>query len=376
MSVQSRLVRYAEFIENEYLAGFRKPDEYSLENLSPDLRRRIRNGEFTRIVFTGMGCSAIVSDVIRGYFVEQRVPIDVHVMNDYDSRFLIPDSILHDEGTLIVISSYSGHSTEPLMALQQLSSISHRVLLLTSGGKLAERGRETDISIAYWRLRNPDREYPLFHVTQYFAILMDVFFQLGVVDHDHRADLVELTHQLRRDFDETRAATARRIAEESVDANLVMIASPKWHESLLKLCKMHLNEIAMVPATRNYLHEFCHSEVASLSNTKQRHSLLVFVDSDDDDYTKHKAANLVRLLTADRWENRNVVVNRVELDQPGFLRKFFGALNLVQHITLELGRYENTASRELISEAAGNSWYHRSTMAAERELRDSLTKSA
>ena len=32
----------------------------------------------------------------------------------------------------------------------------------------------------------------------------------------------------------------------------------------------------------------------------------------------------------------------------------------------ELGRYTNVASRELISEAAGNPWYHSTTIEAER----------
>jgi glucose/mannose-6-phosphate isomerase len=365
MMLQPRLTRYADFMENEYLAGLVKPDEYSLKDVRDNLRRRMADGSFKRIVFTGMGCSAIVSDVIRAYLIESGVPIDVYVMNDYHSRFLVPDSLLEDEGTLIIISSYSGHSTEPILAFERFRHALHRVLLLTSGGRLAESGREAGASIAYWCLRGPDREYPLFHVTQYFAILMEMFHQLGMMSHDHRQALEELATQLKADFGPAQIQAARAIARDSLDANIVMIASPQWHESLLKLCKMHLNEIAMVPATRNFLHEFCHSEIASLSRTERRHSLLVFCDADDDEYTKRKTANLVKLLTASRPENHNVVVHRVELDQSGFLRKFFGALNLIQHVTFELGREHNTPSRDLISEAAGNQWYHSSTITAE-----------
>ncbi|MBB4887118.1 SIS domain-containing protein [Streptomyces netropsis] len=363
--MKSRLDRYEEFIEKEYRAGLTKPDEYSLEAITPKLRSRFANGEFKRIVFTGMGCSAIVSDIVRGYFAEIGSPIEVHVLNDYDFRFLAPSSVLDDEGTLYIISSYSGHSQEPVLAYQGLKSKQDRVLLLTSGGKLAGLGQADGVSIAYWRLREPDREYPLFHVSQYFAILMDMFHKLGLLDDNHHTRLAELSAELEADYDNTRRELVERVAHDSQDANVIMIASPKWHESLLKLAKMHFNEMSMVPAARNYFHEFCHSEVATLSDPDRKHSVIWFADPDDDDYTIAKGENLVRLLTEERPENLNVRISRVDLGEGDFLRKYFNALNIVQHTALALGRYHETNSRDLISESAGNPWYHSTTIESE-----------
>lgn len=361
----ARLQRYSDFIEDEFAAGLLKPTEYSLDDMDVRLVQRIAAGEFKRIVFTGMGCSAIVSDVLRGFLIERGVAVDVFVLNDYDPTFLLPAGMLGDETTLVVVSSYSGHSTEPLMALERMSAFAHRIILLTSGGPLAERGRQLGVSRVYWRLSNPDREYPLFHVTQYFAILLDVFSRFGLLPHNYQDNLAVLA----KDLNATSAAReeqARQLAADSTDANVVLIASPKWHETLLKLCKMHLNEIAMMPATRNYLHEFCHSEIASLSDPGRRHSVLVFLDRDDDEYTRAKADNLIGLLTAARPENAAVAVARIELDQPDFLLRLFSALDLVQRTTRILGTGLATPSRELISEAAGNRWYHSSTINAER----------
>lgn len=362
--MKSRLDRYEEFIEKEYRAGLVKPDEYSLEDVTPALRERMAAGEFKRIVFTGMGCSAIVSEIVRGYFAEIGLPIEVYVLNDYDFKFLAGRSVLDDEGTLYIISSYSGHSQEPIRAYQRLRDVRDRVLLLTSGGQLAEAGRADGVSIAYWRLREPDREYPLFHVSQYFAILMDMFHEFGMLDDNHRSRLAELAEVLEVDFEGLRGI-ADQISEASQDANIIMIASPKWHESLLKLAKMHFNEMAMVPTARNYFHEFCHSEVATLSNPTRKHSVIWFSDRDDDDYTLAKGENLQRLLTDDRPENRNIRFTRVDLGEGDFLRKYFNALNIVQHAALSLGRYHETESRDLISEAAGNPWYHSTTIESE-----------
>src|SRR3954471_4096319 len=162
--MEARLDRYERFIDKEYLPGMLKPDEYSMAELTGGLRERLAANRFKRIAFTGMGCSAVVSDIVRGYFTELRLPIEVHVLNDYDFRFLAPASALDDE-TLYVISSYSGHSTEPIMAFESLRGRPSQVVLLTSGGRLAELGTAAGVSIIRWQLSEPDREYPLFHVS-------------------------------------------------------------------------------------------------------------------------------------------------------------------------------------------------------------------
>lgn len=49
--------------------------------------------------------------------------------------------------------------------------------------------------------------------------------------------------------------------------------------------------MAIAPATRNFFHEFCHSEVATLSDPDRRHSVLLFRDNDDDAYTQTRTRN-------------------------------------------------------------------------------------
>lgn len=239
------------------------------------------------------------------------------------------------------------------------------MLLLTSGGDLAAEGERLGVSVARWELQAPDREYPLFHVTQYFAILMRMFLELGLVAEDHLPEIEQLPAQLAADFTGREWGTADAIAQAGRDANTVMLASPRWHESLLKLAKMHFNEMAMVPATRNYFHEFCHSEVATLSDPERKHSIILFIDDEEDDYTAAKQKNLLALLTADLPQNKQVRVTEVRLDQLTFLRKYFTALAVLQQAVLKLGLYHDTASRDLISESAGNRWYHSTTIDAE-----------
>ena len=168
--MQPRLQRYKQFIQSGFADSLLWNKDYSLVGVDKELISRIKKGQFSRIIFTGMGCSAIVSDVVKGFFASQKIPIYIEVINDYDVDFLLDKEVLQDKKTLVIISSYSGFSQEPIHFYDRIKNLTKNIIFLTSGGKLAEIAKKDTVSIIYWKLRKPDREYPLFHVPQYFAI--------------------------------------------------------------------------------------------------------------------------------------------------------------------------------------------------------------
>ena len=178
--IQPRLNRYKQFIESQFIDSLLWNEDYSLKGLKPKLKEKIMSGHYKRIVFTGMGCSAIVSDVIKGFFADQQIPIFIDVINDYDINVLIDKDVIQDDHTLIIISSYSGYSQEPIHFYRNIKHLTNNIIFITAGGQLSEIAKEDDISIIFWQLRNPDREYPLFHVPQYFSIFLNVFYELKI----------------------------------------------------------------------------------------------------------------------------------------------------------------------------------------------------
>ncbi|MFH1591592.1 MAG: SIS domain-containing protein [archaeon] len=359
-TTQPRLRRYRAFIGDAFLDGFRRNSEYAIEGFFPRLKKKMRRGGFRRILFTGMGCSAIVSDIIKGFFADQGVDIHVEVLNGYHVEQLIDVGTLKDGKTLVIVSSYSGFSKEPVLAYERMREHTKDIIFLTSGGRLYELARSDKVPVIKWAIIDPDREYPLFHVPQYFAILLDVFCRFGILRENYAKRLEKLAddlHELKLSRD------ARDIARMVRGKDIIMLATPLWHTSLLKLIKMHLNEIAMVPAHRNYFHEFCHSEVGVCSMPTIRQAIFMFKDMDDDAYTKAKMDNARKAI----MEGGDNMAITIPLDQPDFLHKLFATLMLFQHITYKLGIMENTPSRELISRAAGNMWYNRETIKAEME---------
>lgn len=362
--MQPRLIRYKEFIERDYLKGLLKNKEYSLE-IKKELEEKIRNKKFKRILFTGMGCSAIVSDIIKGFFSNKKIPIQVEVINDYQLDYLLDKEIFKDEKTLVIISSYSGYSQEPINAYEEIKKLTKDIIFLTSGGKLGQIANKDQVSTIYWKIENPDREYPLFHATQYFSILLDIFHKLNLLDTNYEKEIVETVNYLKKEFNKEKINQAKQIAKRMENKDIILLASPKWYLTLLKLADMHINEMAMAPSHRNYLHEFGHSEVAILSDPKMKQFVAIFKDSEEDQYTKDKIKRIKELLKEGVKQNKNIDVEVIDLNQKDFLKKFFSSLLFIQYISYYLGIYYDFKSRELISIAAGNSWYNIKTIKKE-----------
>ncbi|NQZ06627.1 MAG: hypothetical protein HRT35_05630 [Algicola sp.] len=357
MKKQTRITRYEQFIRNEFAGGLTKNKEYCMSKLDGKLRDDIVSGKFKQVVFTGMGCSAIVSDLIKGFFIESGVPVYVDVVNDYEFDYLMNTKSKNVEETLFIISSYSGFSKEPIIAYKNIKKLSDNIILLTSGGDLEQLGLDNNESIINWRLTNPDREYPLFHAHQYFAIILDIFHKLNILPSNYEEELRATSDHLETmvqspQINESAIQIARRLS----GGDVLLMASPKWYQILLKLVKMHFNEISMTPAHRNYIHEFCHSEVAVFTDPMLKHGILHFQD-EEDEYTKAKTDNLESLLTANISQNQNIEFIRVKVEGKDFFHKLFSTLLYVQLVVLEMGSINNTKSRDLISTAAGNVWY-------------------
>lgn len=364
--MQPRIKRYKKFIEQDLIPSLLWNKDYSVEAVSTVMKRRLHGKKFRRIVFSGMGCSAIVSDVIKGFFAEQKIPVHVEVVNDYDVDYLIDPAWTNDPQTLFIISSYSGYSSEPVFLYEKIKHQTKNILFLTSGGKLGEIGKKDNISIVYWKLRKPDREYPLFHVPQYFSILLDLFFEFGVLKNNYQKDLRSCSIFLKKYHNRSMIKNAQRMAKKMKGRDIVLLASPKWYLTLLKLADMHLNEMAMVPSHRNYFHEFTHSEVAVFTDPKKPLGIILFRDHNEDAYTRTKMKNVVSILSARHRENKHIEIAEVQLNQKTFINNFFQGLLFTNELALALGKKTNTKSRELISRTAGNPWYNQKTIQAEQ----------
>lgn len=87
--------------------------------------------DFKRIVFSGLGGSAIGGDLVKSYlYFESKLPI--LVFREYNLPAFL------DEDTLVFISSYSGNTEETLSAYQEAKARGAHLVCISSDGKLKE----------------------------------------------------------------------------------------------------------------------------------------------------------------------------------------------------------------------------------------------
>jgi glucose/mannose-6-phosphate isomerase len=334
--------------------------EYDLDGLDEGLRNRIESGQFSRIVFYGMGCSSVVSDIVKGFFLSERIPIRVEVINDYDLDWFIDREVLRDEATLTIIVCYSGWSVEPCLFYESMRQMTgnRNLIVLSGGGKIAGLCRQDGTSLIQYKLRHADREYPLYHVQQFFSIFLDLFHKLKITKSSYQAELEESARFLQEEFNEGTLRRAEAIAEKLRDSRIVLLGTADWYVTLLKQTTMFFNEIAMVPTHRNLLHEFSHTEVAAYSDPASKQAIVTICDANADEYTRNKIRTLKEVFGDESVpQNRNIEFVNIELDQENFFKRFFFGHFFMVYIAYYLSQHADVTGRDLISIAAKNPWW-------------------
>lgn len=210
------------------------------------------------VVVAGMGGSALAASLLGTW---PKLPVPFEVVRNY----AIPDYV--SEQTLFIASSYSGNTEESLEALQKAIDKKAQIIVISSGGKLAELAEEND--------------YPLYRLPEGFQPRMAVFYNLAaLVQICESAQLVNkgITGQLRDSADWLRGQIeqwlptvpaesnqAKQIARELMGKSPVVYAGPELSPAAYKW-KISFNENAKNVAWYGQLPEFNHNEFLGWSS--------------------------------------------------------------------------------------------------------------
>jgi len=350
--MQPRIKRYKKYIENEFAASLLWNQDFKLLNFDKNIRCKLTSKDFSKIIFFGMGCSAIVADILKGFIIDQNIKMTLDVINDYQINYSILGSKIQNKNYIFIISSYSGRTPEPILFYKELKEAKSNFICLTSGGKLLSSALRDNIPVIKYCLRNPDFEYPLFHVPQFLSIILKFFYDFDLISSDYFIELQRISKKISNINLRTEFIKLQYIAKRIFKSEIILLADPKWYLILLKLFKMHLNEIAMISAHRNYLHEFTHSEVAILSNPKEKKSILIVKDNENDFLTRKKIISLKKMFNRNIIENKNIFVTEFPIRGNSFLEKFYFSIFRFSLLNLILADMTDTKCRNLIWKSA------------------------
>ncbi len=233
--------------------------------------------EIRSILICGLGGSGIGGTIISQLLAsEARIPIVVN--KDYS----IPSFV--NENTLVVACSYSGNTEETISMLQEASSKTEEICLISSGGQFFEMAKEKNYNFVKIPSGHPPRaafglSFPqLYYVLSFYNIIDDSY-------------LLEFNNSIRLINQEENAIqeNAKSIAQ-SLDGKIPVIYSESTFEGVAIRFRQQLNENSKLLAWHAVIPEMNHNELVGW-RTKNNNLAAVFIESSKSYYrNKERAA--------------------------------------------------------------------------------------
>ena len=251
--------------------------------IGKDCNFKIDNN-FNKIVFTGLGGSAIGADLLRSYLAhELKVPVIVN--RDYTLPAFV------DKDTLLIVSSYSGNTEETLSAYKEGKEKNAKIVAITSNGelkKLAEKHRFPFITIP--------QGFPPRCALGYSSIPMLVLFSKSGIIPDKTEDIIEAAEVLKELRDKTLSFdvkgnenTAKKIAEELLNKYPVIYGANQHTDIAATRWRGQLAENSKTVSSSHVFPEMNHNEIVGWSNPKNlMKDLVVILLRDKDDHPRVK----------------------------------------------------------------------------------------
>jgi glucose/mannose-6-phosphate isomerase len=247
--------------------------------------------DFRQVVVAGMGGSAIGADLLASYCASIS-PIPVTVHRDYDLPLFARGA-----ETLVICSSHSGNTEETLSAFDAARKAECRLVVVTTGGELAERAKENNIPV--WTFDHAGQ--PRAAVGFSFGLLLAMFQRLGYLP-DQQEAVNDAVAGMKRSQGHLKSEVisaknpAKRYAGQLM-GRWVTIVGAGLTAPIARRWKTQLNEIAKAGANFELLPEADHNALAGTMNhqeTLNAHTILLFLRTDSDHPRNRLRSDLTR----------------------------------------------------------------------------------
>jgi glucose/mannose-6-phosphate isomerase len=203
------------------------------------------------VVVLGMGGSGIAGDVLQAV-AAPFMPVPVTVVRGYEAPHFV------GEGTLCFAVSYSGNTEETVEAAQSAVAAGARMVVLSTGGQLAELAAAWDAP----HIPLPDIPMPRAGIGAVSIPPLLVLERVGLFPGaaQYVAEAVQQL-QRRRDALIVEGSSAHRLAEEIGRTVPIAYGGDAIGEVAAYRFKCQVNENAKAPAFSGAVPEMCHNEI-------------------------------------------------------------------------------------------------------------------
>jgi glucose/mannose-6-phosphate isomerase len=288
-----------------------------INNFSEQLKYQpeIENSETFRkqskFVIAGMGGSNLASGLIKIW----NPKLDIIIHRDYG----LPLAQKNLDDHLIIASSYSGNTAETIDALETAIKYRLPVIAISTGGKLIEIAKESNI---------PYIQLPDLNTQPRLAIGVSLKAMLTAMGEDElSSELEDLADSLNpEEFESEGMDLAKKLKNK-----IPVIYSSVANEPLGYIWKAMMNEDAKVPAYQNVFPEANHNDMNGFDGSSEGKLLsekfhLIFIKDHSDDLRIHERMDLAEKM----YEERGLGVSVVGLVDSSSWKKIFNCLFIAE----------------------------------------------
>ncbi|XLQ19919.1 MAG: bifunctional phosphoglucose/phosphomannose isomerase [Candidatus Moraniibacteriota bacterium] len=285
------------------------------------------NADFSRIMISGMGGSALPANVLRMYINEFALQYKNYVKVDvYQNRFYsLPPEAYVD--CLNLICSHSGNTEETIASFQEALDNNLPCIGISAGGTVEEMCKKN--GVPHIKLPIPYENFQPRTATGHFvAVMIQLLVNAGKLSQDAIANK-SMTDNLKEGIAQLEIQ-GKEIAKRLVGKTPVVYASTKF-KALAMIWKIKINENAKTPAFWNYFPELNHNEFVGFTNPQSKFYVLMLRDSDD------HPRNLLRYeATAKFLEEKGVETEIIDIPEGDILYRAFVTIALSDWISYYL----------------------------------------
>ncbi len=284
------------------------------------------------VVIDGMGGSALGPELIT-YVFKDRLKVPVVVINSYD----LPKFV--DEETLVVISSYSGTTEEPLYAGDQALSAGYKIAGITVGGKLGEFLEKNNLPGYIFKEENNPSQQPRLGLGYSVGGILGMFESLGLLDIENQEmeRVLFCTRELNSKLlpkNPTSGNFAKELATK-LQGNSIAVMAGEFLSANAHIFANQFNETAKTYATYFLQSELNHHLLEGLSKPGNLRENLKIILLESDLYSD-KIKKRTKI-TRDIIEKQKVETITVKLEGDTPLVQAFEAIVVSSWTTFYLG---------------------------------------
>lgn len=287
----------------------------------PVIENEERLGAYKKFIVLGMGGSHLAADLLKVL----NPALDIIVRSDYGLPKL-DEAVFMD--SLIILSSYSGNTEEPLDAFREAEKHHYPKAALFAGGALADYAKKLGV---------PYIQMPDTGIQPRMALGFSLKALLKIMGEEAAcADLKNLSETLYPEaFEKEGRALALRL-----QGKVPVIYSSADNGPIASIWKIKFNETGKIPAFYNVFPELNHNEMTGFDVKESSHSLsekfLFIILKDPADHPRV----LKRMdILAKLYQDRGLPVEIIELAGRTPFEKIFSSLLLADWTALFTAEY-------------------------------------